>query len=293
MPDSEASSRSKRASVTWTGIALVFFFGVGLAGGAAYKAYFSDDGTSGQAADPVNPPLSAASSAPPQSFAADAPSATEQAAPDLARTEPTLAPAPTPTPAVADQAEPPSAPALAQAAPAPASSTPEPAPPAAPVAEPSAATVADAASPNADAQAATPAAVPPRIAAVAPPKPAAAAKAHRAAPQPAATPAPPSAHGNTARRFRVQFGAFAQEDNARRLQGAIEAAGLKVDISQEPGPSGHALFFVRSPVYPDYASALSAAQAAQSRAQHSANAVSITYTIRGDRSASEQRAQMP
>jgi cell division protein FtsN len=167
---------------------------------------------------------------------------------------------------------------------------PEPPPQAAPAAAPSAAPVAEGTSPNADTQPATPTETPTRVAAVAPPKPA---KAHRAAPQPAALPSPPTAHSNAAGPFRVQFGAFAQEDNAHRLQSAIEATGLKVEVRQEPGPSGHSLFFVRSPVYPDYASALNAAQTAQSRAQHSANAIAITYTIRADHSAPEQRAQTP
>jgi hypothetical protein len=281
-PDTDPGDRSKLANATVLVVVLLFFFGVGLAGGAAYKAYFGDD-ASPQVAGQVSPPPAPASpAAPPQNFAADTPSTAEKATSDLARTEPPAPPAltPPPAPTVAEQPERPPAPALAQAAP-PAPSVPEPAPQAA-LTEPPAVPAAETAPSNADTQPETQAAEPVRVTAVAPQKPAMVTKAHRDAPRTAAT--QPSARGNTVGSYRVQFGAFAQEDNARHLQSAIAATGLKVEISQAPGPSGHSLFFVRSPPYPDYASASSAAQTAHDRAH-------LDYAIRADHSAPEQQEQ--
>ena len=141
----------------------------------------------------------------------------------------------------------------------------------------------------------TQAAKPTHVAAIPPKKPekeAMVAKAHRSSPpQAAALHPPPAAPSGATGPFRVQFGAFANEDNARRVQWAIEATGLKVEVSQEPGPSGHPLYFLRSPSYPDYASALSAAQTVQHRVEHFVNAIPIEYAIRGDRAALEQQAQ--
>lgn len=137
-----------------------------------------------------------------------------------------------------------------------------------------------------DAQAAT------QSAAISEKKPAAAAKAHHPAPPTAATHSPPAAQGNAAGPVRVQFGAFANEANARHVQWAIEATGLKVEVNHNRGPSGNPLFFVRSPTYPDRASAMSAAQTAQSRAQHLVNPVRIDYTIIPERAAGEQQAQL-
>lgn len=295
--DSEPSRRSNLASATYTAIALAFFFGVGLAGGGAYKIYFGDD-AGPQVADRVSPPL--ASHAPPaQNFAADRPNDAEKAAPDLARIEPSappaLAPPPAPAPGEATKPHAPSA-RVTQAAPPPAPSAPAPqaapAEPAAPAPLPYAAVTP----PKPDAQPETQAAKPTHVAAAVPPKkpekPAMVAKAHRLwPPQTAALHPPPTAPSGATGPFRVQFGAFANEDNARRVQWAIEATGLKVDVSQEPGPSGHPLYFLRSPSYPDYASALSAAQTVQHRVQGFVNAIPIEYAIRGDRSALEQQAQ--
>jgi SPOR domain len=301
--DTESSSRSNLASVTYTAIALVFFFGVGLAGGAVYKIYFGD-GAGPQIADRVSPPpalpVEPQASAS-QNFAANKPSKAEEAAPDLARIEPTappaLAPPPAPTPAEATKPHAPSA-RVAQA-------TPRPAPPQAP-AEPAPAPQAAAAEPvpvpyaevaplRPDTQLETQAVKPAHVAAIPPKKPekeAMVAKAHRSSPpQTAALHPPPAAPSGATGPFRVQFGAFANEDNARRVQWAIEATGLKVEVSQEPGPSGHPLYFLRSPSYPDYASALSAAQTVQHRVEHFVNAIPIEYAIRGDRAALEQQAQ--
>jgi hypothetical protein len=293
VPDDIASrSRSNIASATYTAIALVFFFGVGLAGGAAYKVYFGDN-AGPQVADQMNKPP-AAHPAPAQNFAAKTPSDAAKAAPDLARIEPTapaaLAPPPAPTvpkkpglppPVIVQAAPPPAPPALA----------PEPAPqadtaPSVPYAD---------AVPPLQAKPETRTAKPTHVAAIPPKKPekpAMVAKAHRVSPpQTVALHPPPTAPGNVAGPYRVQFGAFANEDNARRVQWAIEATGLKVEVSQEPGPSGHPLFFLRSPVYSDYAAALSAAQTVRNRVQNFVNAIPIDYAILGEHSAVVQQAE--
>lgn len=294
--DTESSSRSNLASATYMATALVFFFGVGLAGGGAYKIYFGDDGGS-QVADRASPPQPASHPAPLQNFAANAPRAAEQAAPDLARIEPSAPPALTPPPAPIVPKQPGlPPPTIVQAAPPPASPADEPAPqadlaPAVPY--------ADAATSPQDATPEAPAAKPTQVAAIPPKKPEMVAKAaHRPGltknmgpSQTVALHPPPTAPGNVAGPYRVQFGAFANEDNARRVQWAIEATGIKVDVSQEPGPSGHPLYFLRSPAYPDYASALSAAQTVQHRVQNFVNAIPIDYAILGDHSITVQQAQ--
>jgi uncharacterized protein len=242
--------RSRATSATYTAIALVFFFGVGLAGGAAFR-WLSADEPDRQLADRVAPPPALPAVTPPNS----APSAAS-----VARIEPSAPPALAPPPAPVASA--------AEAAPAP---MPSDVLPPAPVI---------ASRPTA-----------PRRAAAPLPKPHLVAKAsHPAAPQAVALHAPPAAPGNLAGPFRVQFGAFANDDNARRVQWAIEATGLKVEVSQAPGATGHALYYLRSPAYHDYADALSAAQTVQDRVQHFVNAIPIDYAILGDHSPIEQQA---
>jgi hypothetical protein len=293
--DIDSSNRSKRTTAMFTAIGLVFFFGVGLAGGAAYKIYFGAD-AGPQIADRASPPSPPGSlAAPAQNFAATTPStAEEKAVPDLARSEPAVPPAftppPAPTPAEATQPHAPSA-AAAQAAPPPVLASLTQAPQAAP-AEPPALSSAEIAPAQPDALHETQAAKPQRVATTPPQKPMMVAKAQRSTPPQTVAPhRPPTGSGNAVGPYRVQFGAFAHEDNARRVQWAIEATGLKVEVSQEPGPSGRPLFFLRSASYPDYASALSAAQTVRNRVQHFVNAIPIDYAILSDHSAPEQQAQ--
>jgi hypothetical protein len=303
--DFESSRRSNLASATYWAIALVFFFGVGLAGGAAYKVYFGD-AAGPQVADRISPPpsLSAPPAIAPQNFAATQPSDIEKAGPDLARIEPSAPPALTPPPAPLVPKKPGlPPPSIAQAAPPPAPPAAEPAP--APPDLMTATPYADA-MPSPAPQAAAPEAAPAeptRVAAIPPKKPekpATGAKARRAF-SAKNTPAenketvalhpPPTAPGNVAGPYRVQFGAFANEDNARRVQWAIEATGLNVEVSQEPGPSGHPLYFLRSPSYSDYAAALSAAQTVKHRVNGFINAIPIDYTILGNHSVVQQQAE--
>jgi hypothetical protein len=288
LSDSESGGRSKLTSAAFTAIGLVFFFGVGLAGGAAYKIYFSEDGplqTAAQTSPPAGP------AAPEPALANASPSPAESTAEKAAPPEPApveAAATPSPEPQAAPTPGEASEPAMmAQAAPSAATTAPELTPQ--PAAEASASLEAAIApvQPAAEAPAAT--LVPPSAAI--PAKPEIAAKRHRDAPQAAALHAPAASRGSAAGRFHVQFGAFASEDNARRVQSAIEAAGLRVEIRHEPGPSGNPLFFIRSPSYADRAAAVSAAQNVQNRAKHLPNPVAIDYAIIPDRAAGEQHAQ--
>jgi hypothetical protein len=260
----------------------VFFFGIGLAGGTAYKFLYDNDSDE-QLADQFTPPPSLPPL--PQTAAADA-------APMLAHLTPTAPPAlampPAPLPVATVMARPPApAPQTAPALPTPDAPTPDAqAAPALPAPVPYAAMT-----PAPPAPAATPRAIAQRHAAP-PKKPRLAAKTAPAAP--VATVAlhePPTAPTNVAGPFFVQFGAFANEENARRMQWAVEATGLKVEVSQAPGASGQMLFYLRSPIYHDYASALSAAQTVQDRVQHFVNAIPVDYAILGDHAAFEQQAQ--
>ena len=287
LPDPDSAGRSKLASAAFTAIGLVFFFGVGLAGGAAYKIYFSEDG--GPQATAQASPSPAAPAAPPEQISAaatpaPAESAAEKAAPDLAQNA-SAAPTERASPAAAaaaDQAQP--APESAEAAGPPIVAQ---APAAADAglqaasAQPPAIPESETATAAPETQAATQTAAP-APAAIAP-KTALAAKPHRGA--------PPAAPGTLAGHFHVQFGAFANEENARRVQSAVATAGLKVAVSHEAGASGNPLFIVRSPSYPDRAAAVSAAQNVQSRAKHLANPVALDYAIIPDRAAPEQHAQ--
>lgn len=288
-------TRSAIVSTTYTVIALVFFFGVGLAGGTAYKLWSANDSNQ-QVADQqradrqaANQPRLTPLPAPQTAFAAPSsmptaslPTASDNAAGDNL---PSLASPQT------------VAPTLAQLAPAaPPSVPPPPAPPAdatvtaAPTdAAPPEAAPSEAA-PSGSATPAPPHVVAAHRAPVPPEKPRLAAKAAHHA-QVAALHAPPAAPGNAAGPFRVQFGAFANEENARRVQWAVEATGLKVEVTQAPGSTGQPLFYLRSPDFHDYAAALSAAQTVRDRVQHFVNAIPIDYAIMGDPTAVEQQAQ--
>ena len=90
---------------------------------------------------------------------------------------------------------------------------------------------------------------------------------------------------------RVQFGAFAIEDNAHQIQWAVQATGLAVEITQLRTPKGRVLFYVRSQPFPDRATAVSAATTAQSKAKSFVNPVAIDYVIVSDAAKPAQQAQ--
>ena len=92
---------------------------------------------------------------------------------------------------------------------------------------------------------------------------------------------------------RVQFGAFAIEDNAHQIQWAVQATGLAVEITQLRTPKGRVLFYVRSQPFPDRATAVSAATTAQNKAKSFVNPVAIDYVIVSDAAKPAQQAQAP
>jgi hypothetical protein len=289
-------TRSTIVSTTYTVIALVFFFGVGLAGGTAYKLLWADDSDQ-QAADQAAAAPDADETAPedaPQTAAAPSPDngAPDHDAPDhdaLANGATTDTPPGNSAPSAI-------APQMAQLAPSAPPSVPPPAPMAAATVTPppfvSAAPTATEPVPYVEAAPTAPAVAAERRAAVPPRKPHLAAKtAHPAQTETALLHAPPAGPANVAGPFLVQFGAFANEDNARRVQWAVEATGLKVEVTQAPGASGQPLYYLRSPDFHDYAAALSAAQTVQDRVQHFVNAIPIDYAILGDHATIEQQAE--
>lgn len=288
MPDSElrapetddigapelSKSRSQIVSTVYAVFGLIFFFGAGLAGGGAYRLW------SNNAADQA---ASVSTNAAPPSLASAAPSAR------ITPSDSTpLMPGSTTGPAFV-------APKLAEIAPTePSLNAPPSATPTVPMPNTSAMEVSPASAPN-TANIAPLAAAPAKparstqLAAVVPPKKLPAKPAIAERPHPAAAAGdtvalhkPPAAPDNTVGPYRIQFGAFANEDNARKVQWAIEATGLNADVTVQTGSGSHALYFVRSPTYPDYAAALSSAQTVQSRVQHFVNAIPIEYVIIGD-----------
>ncbi|HLI20014.1 MAG TPA: SPOR domain-containing protein [Stellaceae bacterium] len=296
---STSSTRpSNTASAVYTAIALVFFFGLGMAGGAAYKLFIAQDYSDQQAAGEGVPPAPVQTADATPGHTAAAPNFAEPLAHLTPSAPPALAPPPAPTSLPPNILIKPTAPAdIAPPAADTAAFTPPaaslaPSEPVAPAPEPYAQVAPAAPSPPQDAAAAAPAPPPaPRAVAhhAAPPprKPRVVAKAKPLAPkEPAvALHQPPTAPMDESGPFRVQFGAFANEENARRVQWAVEATGLKVEVDHAPGgTSGQLLYYLRSPLFPDYASALSAAETVQHRVQHFVNAIPIDYAILGDHS---------
>ena len=93
-------------------------------------------------------------------------------------------------------------------------------------------------------------------------------------------PPPMPAHGAGA--YRVQFGAFASEENARRIQWAIEATGMAVDVTHSPNSAGRVLYTLRSPRFPDATAAQAAADIVKDKVSRFVNPLPIEYAILGD-----------
>jgi hypothetical protein len=93
---------------------------------------------------------------------------------------------------------------------------------------------------------------------------------------------PPAAGDSSSGPYRIQFGAFTIEDNAHRIQWAVEATGLPVEVAHLPSPKGRMLYYVRSQPFPDRAAALSAAASARDKAKGFVNAEPIEYVLVGD-----------
>ena len=152
----------------------------------------------------------------------------------------------------------------------------------------------------------------PPPAAAPPPVPAAAleapAPAQQASPAPAASAPRPRravAHSRSSRAravaqaraapgspMQIQFGAFANEANARRVQWAIEATGMQVEVTHLPNAGGRALYTPRSLSFPDAAAAREAAAAVRDKVQHLVNAVPIEYAIVSSQPPPQQQAAL-
>jgi cell division septation protein DedD len=128
-------------------------------------------------------------------------------------------------------------------------------------------------------------------------KPSAVAAAQPAKPAPAKH-APPAAQRATAEAaeagpFRIQFGAFAVEDNAHRIQWSVEATGLPVEVVHAPNRKGHMLYYVRSQAFPDHEAAQSAAAAARAKAKSFAQPVALDYVLVSEAAIAAMQGQAP
>ena len=128
------------------------------------------------------------------------------------------------------------------------------------------------------------------------PKPAMVARAEP--PKPAAVkhtppPARSAEAGPDSGPFRVQFGAFAIEDNAHRVQWAVEATGMPVEIIRAPSRKGHMLYYVRSRPFRDRDAALKAAVAARDKAKGFAQPVAIDYVVVSDTMIAAMQGETP
>lgn len=236
-------NRSTIVSTTYVGIAVLFCFGIGLAGGAAYKLL---------TATRAQPPVGAAASPPRLPTLPQLPPA-EPSAPSAALPATALPLAPAQT-----------SPLPRLAAPAAEAAEPPPSLPAAPV------------TPSVAPLVRRKVAAPQRVAA----------QTRKPRHMTHSTAPAPSAVG----RYRIQFGAFANEENARRVAWAVEATGVKVAVTRAPDASGRALYFVRSPGYRNPATAREAARTVQNRVKHFVNAIQIQYAIIGNRERTERQA---
>jgi hypothetical protein len=123
----------------------------------------------------------------------------------------------------------------------------------------------------------------PQVALAAPPRP-------EVKPAPVVHTAKASPHAETAHPataapaasgpFRIQFGAFRHEENAKRLSRAITTPAMKASVTLGKDHNGRPLYYVRSPAFADFARALAAAWDAQNTAQKQHFAEPITYLIR-------------
>ena len=296
------STRSKFESAAYTVLFLAFFFAVGLAGGVLYRVLpthriLESPDSSAPVAATETPAASEAALPPvaaPAKISASAPSASEAAVPP----PPKSSPAPAPAPVAVIAAPPPAAPS-----------------PTAPAAGPPAESVASVAKPAAPAERVAKTPTPPKPAASEPVATAKAAPAHAKAAEPAEKPkpvavataqppkpaavkhAPPAAHSTEGTPesgpFRIQFGAFAIEDNAHRIQWSVEATGIPVEITRAPNRKGHMLYYVRSQPFPDRDAALKAAVAARDKAKSFAQPVAIDYIVVSDTMIAAMQGETP
>jgi len=151
-------------------------------------------------------------------------------------------------------------------------------------AEPSAATAATLAT----LAALAPTAAPPAVPAAAPPapkpataktKPAVAAAQTARKPLAGTAAAAPAGAAASRLHYRVQFGAFAIEENAEILRRAIETPKLRISITRAADNSGRVLYHVRSPAFASYDEALNAVREAQDAAKQAQFDEAVEYLI--------------
>jgi hypothetical protein len=249
--------------INWSvkaGVSVALFFAVGLAGGGYLQ------NASKPAAQAASPPPQA-----PLANMAPAPGKPDPAPAEAPAAAPAAPPPPTPE-TVAAAAAPPPPPLQEEHA------AREEAPIESPPAESAEADPSPPAgeTPSAPAGAAKPAAAAAGAASeVAHPatKPARAAATHAALRQPAAR-VPPGAGP-----FQIQFGAFANEENAKRLVRAIASSRAKPEMVRGPGRAGRPVFYVRSAVFDDAQAATDAASDAVRAAQEAKFDDKVTYVI--------------
>jgi SPOR domain len=283
MPLFSGMDRSKLRNAIYSILLLAFFFAVGLAGGVLYREMPTNKTPSQPETKVAEESTSAASTTTETSAATTTPAATPAPAapvppavsPEIAaatpETTPQAAPVaaaesqPAPKPAEKSAVEKTEAPAASPGAltpPAPEAKTPARAPaPKPPAAHQEAAKPARNAKTASIAPAGKPA--PPKQAAVAP----------KAAAKHVGADVPP---------FRIQFGAFAIEDNAHRTQWAVEATGMAVEVTRAPSRKGRMLYYVRSQPFPTRAAALAAAIAARDKAKKFEHPEKIEYVVLND-----------
>lgn len=269
-------SRLRLGRTASTALLLAFFFAVGLAGGVLYRLVpttTNEKVAVHDAVPPGPPPAIAQSTVPSAETVAPAKIAAPAKAPaapaQIAAAHPVPSPiASAPLPVAPPATTPPPIAPMAGAV------TPEAAQFAPASAQPTAAPALEKPAPPSPAKAPSGAGAKPKLAmakAKAPP-----------AKHPPVVAAAPASTGSAEGPVRVQFGAFSIEDNAHRVQWAIQATGMQVDVAQLPSPKGRQLYYVRSQPFPNRAAAISAAKAAQDKAKTLVNPVAIEYIILPD-----------
>jgi hypothetical protein len=95
---------------------------------------------------------------------------------------------------------------------------------------------------------------------------------------------PPPAHQdarapNGSGPFQVQFGMFTSEENANRLSRALSTPQVKITVQRSQDRAGRPVYYVRSPVFDDFARAMAAAWDAQNAAQADHFGEPVKYVI--------------
>lgn len=93
-----------------------------------------------------------------------------------------------------------------------------------------------------------------------------------------APPAPPPSKSGLSG-YRLQFGVFANQDNASKLTKAIATPEVQVSVETATSRAGRTLYYVRTPAYADLDKAQMAAKAAQAAAESQGFKEPVTYVV--------------